>query len=163
MTDNKSPSKYLYYDTLEWGCRTLAARIQLSDLVFDCILAVTGNGLFVAHLLSQFLNIPEVWTIGLEVEGDERPYIHVPNPMIFTGRTVLIVDFLAKTGRTLQQVEKLFSVSRPKVSTASAVFYWCRSSYVPDMSPNFYVEELQEEVYLIFPWTKRLERKENNV
>ncbi len=144
--------RYYNYTDLDHRCRLLALTIQHTKREFDCLLAIAGDGLFVGHLLSQYLHIPKVWTIGIGKEADARSCLYVPNPLFFTTRNVLLVDLVSRTGKTLEQAASFLVQD---TSVTRAVLFWLSLCYTGETPPEFYSEDIGEDMSFLFPWTKR--------
>ena len=144
---------YLSYDNLDWGCRMLATQLFRDKAEFDCILAVTGDGLFVGHILSRFLKIDEVWTVGVEKKGKERLFSFIPNPLFFSTKRVLIVDMTCETGETFKTISAFLEKGRPE-NIKTAVLY--SSAFLQGRHVDYVFEFLTGKMStFIFPWTKR--------
>lgn len=147
---------YLTYDNLDWGCRMLATQLFREKKEFDCILTVTGEGLFVAHILSQFLKISEVWTIGLDAKT--REFFYVPNPVLFVGQHVLVIDMACDTGEQFTLIRE-FLTRRGTLypeSLTLAVLFAPSSIKEQTEKPDYVFEYLAGDMpTFIFPWTKR--------
>ncbi len=158
MDTNKETTRVVNYDALDFMCRRLAMKIKGSKEEFDCILAVSGGGLFVAHSLSHHLDIPEVLTIGLEYpsRGERRLFTHTPNPFFLIERDVLIVDIMSETGTTIKQVRNFLHFQNCGHRRTAVLFSFTWDNCLSwENLPDFCVEHSKEPIKLIFPWTKR--------
>lgn len=155
MNDNNENIVRQSYDGFDFDCRLFADKLLHSGNFFDAIVAVTGEGLFTGHLLSYYLNIPEIWTIGVDKKDEDRPLLFMPNPMVLSGKKTLIVDFVAKTGSTLSQVKRLLSprvYPDTKLMTA-AVFIYQDTEIIPDL----YLKRLDENLEFVSPWIVKVQ------
>ena len=104
------------------------------------------------HILSRFLNIDEVWTVGVEKDANNMCFSFIPNPLFFSTKRVLVVDMICETGETLKTISSLLEKGRPE-SIKTAVLY--SSSYLQGQI-DYVFEFLKGPMpKFIFPWTKR--------
>jgi len=152
QNDLDVPVVYYSYEDLDHKCRLLAMSIQQTRKYIDCILAVNGDGLFVGHLLAQYLHLSEeVWTMGIDKNSEARSLLYVPNPLFFAERNVLVVDLVSRTGKTLEQATRFLR----NISVTRAVLFWLSQCSIVDTPPDYYAEDCREDITFIFPWTQR--------
>ncbi len=119
---------------LSWGDLVAAVRRvarQLRGRDFDAVVAVGVSGLIPAVILRELLGVGEFYVMVVKRYSDEKPprllaedpvVLQAPEPSSVRGKRVLVVDDLARTGRTLEAVrEYLLSCGAASVTTAVVV------------------------------------------
>lgn len=147
-------NKYLKVDwkEVELLCFELAMKIKESYKP-DVIIAIARGGLVPARILSDFLGIKEILTVGVEYykaveERKELPKLTYSLPNGILGKRVLVVDDVADTGKSLDLVKRELGKFMPRDLKFATLFYkpWC------DFKPDFYAKETEK--WVIFPWEK---------
>lgn len=133
----------------------LAEEVRRSGFRPDVLLALGRGGLVPGRLLSDFLDIRELYVASVAFyrgvrEPGERPSIkHMPREEL-AGRHVLLVDDVADSGETLvEALEQVRGAGAKEVRTATLYYKpWSR------FKPDYYVATTS--AWVIFPW-ERLE------
>lgn len=139
-------SEHITYEQFDLECRRLANIIAKHGKP-KRLVAITRGGLVAASLLSQFLDIREIHTIGLAVYDDAHTRLEkvieyvMPDASIDSPDT-LFVDDLIDSGRTHKIIRERFPQSK------MAVIY----SKKPEHKLDYPAVEKYGEEWLIFPW-----------
>lgn len=139
----------LYHDILE-TCR----KIVWSGYKPDCLIAVARGGWVIARIVSDFLGVGEVASVGVKYYVDigktsEEPRLVQGLDGDLRDKNVLLVDDVADTGRTLN-FSKKYLVSLGAAEVRSAVPYrkpWSR------FTPDYYHRIVDK--WIVFPYEQR--------
>ena len=138
----------------------LADTIDLTekiDWTFDSIIAIARGGMTLAHLLGEYYDIREVYsinTIGYE-DTTKLESVKVFNvPELNEAKSVLIVDDIVDSGDTLIEVLKVLRQMYPAVIFKTASLFYKKSAKI---APDWYVQEADK--WIEFFWTEDIKRK----
>jgi hypoxanthine phosphoribosyltransferase len=158
-TGDMAPSEgSIRYDVVSWEhiydlAVKLAAQIDESGAHHDCIVGVSRGGLIPARLLSDLLNLKELYVMGVVyyLEAGRRagnPVITFPVQGEVRGRRVLLTDDVADSGDSLLVArEHLRQAGASRVLTATLYCKpWSR------LKPDFFAETT--EAWIVFPWER---------
>ncbi len=129
----------------------LAQNIISEGLETDLIVGILRGGYIVARILSDMLGTDNIGVVevkfykGIE-ERAERPIITQPLTVDVKGKSVLIVDDVVDSGRTLEIVTEQVRLRGAKSVRTAVLFYKPKSIIKPD----FYAQEVRE--WVVFPW-----------
>ncbi len=127
------------------------------DWKFDSIIAIARGGMSLAHLLGEYYNIREVYsinTIGYE-DTTKLENVKVFNiPELNKAKSVLIVDDIVDSGDTLVEVLKVLGQAYPNVDFRTAALFYKKSAKI---APDWYVQEADK--WIEFFWTEDINRK----
>jgi len=139
------------YDQLHTGCVEIADTISRGPIKFDYILGLVRGGTFPAMILSHRLGIPMIAAHYSSKSGAGDNKNHSNNlPALYNGQTVLIVDDIADSGKTLEEVFKYY-VLENKCVTFTAVLYYKEQDN--GIVPDYYWQKIPtESEWVIFPW-----------
>jgi xanthine phosphoribosyltransferase len=142
---------YYPYNEFRDDLKTLTKKI---DKEFDAIVPIARGGLTMAHLLSEYYNLREVFSINTIGYDDTQKLekIKIFNiPDLQNAKRVLIVDDIVDSGDTLLEVLKVLKREYPSVLFLSAsIFYKATAS----IEPTWWVKEAKD--WIDFFWTKDL-------
>lgn len=126
--------------------RELSGRITDDGFLPDVIVAVARGGWIPARILSNFLAVRTLVSVGTEYHDtgrkELRPY-QLPYPEL-RDRRVIVVDDCLESGRSLHYVGELLQSSN---EVRTAALYITKSTV---FMPNFFVRDLSEVPR--FPW-----------
>lgn len=129
---------------------------QKIDWKFDSIVAIARGGLSLAHLLGEYYNIREVYsinTIGYE-DTAKLESVKVFNiPELKDAKSVLIVDDIVDSGDTLLEVLKVLGKAYPSITFRTASLFYKKSAKI---APDWYVQNADR--WIDFFWSKDLNR-----
>ena len=116
----------------------LATNINKSGTTFDSIIGIAKGGLIPATMLAELLDIKTLISFGIRsYTGYEsgEPIVYQSLPDSYKpakGKSVLIVDDLADTGKTFEEVMKEVSHRQTDVQIITAALYYKpHTSHVP--------------------------------
>jgi len=129
----------------------VAQQLVNSNFIPNSLVGVLRGGWIVARLLGDYVGINEVGGLGIKFYrgvGDhfERPVITEPLTLNLKDKTVLIVDDVADSGRTLQLAVEFVKLYGPKEVRTATLYVKPKSITVPD----FYAAET--DLWIVFPW-----------
>jgi len=116
------------WDDFEEAAKKLAEKIKTSNRRITSVTGIPRGGLPLAVKLSHLLGIPYVRYPVYQVQAD-----------------VLVCDEIVDFGRTLKFHRD--KVCHPKTSFAS----WMIKSHTK-YKPDFFVEKVSKDVWVVFPW-----------
>jgi len=148
------------YEKLEWSkihqvAWDTAKKVIESGYKPDVIVGISRGGLVPAKLLSDFLQIKDVLTVkadhwGITATQDKKAHLAYGLDTDLSGKKVLLVDDVTKTGESMKLSKMHIEEKKPK-SIKTAVLYHMRDS---DYEPNFY-GAITHSDWIIFPWNYR--------
>lgn len=145
--------RYYPYEDFLADTKSLAQKI---DWKFDSIVAIARGGLSLAHLLGEYYNIREVYsinTIGYE-DTAKLESVKVFNiPELKDTKSVLIVDDIVDSGDTLLEVLKVLGKAYPSITFRTASLFYKKSAKI---APDWYVQNADR--WIDFFWSKDLNR-----
>lgn len=135
------------YDML----RSQAKKIRQSGFKPDIIVGVTRGGWVPARVLSDLLEIPNLFTVRVEfylgvAETRKEPVLTQRVSVVVTDKKVLIVDDVADTGKSLQLVRE-HVLQQGATETRIATVYRKPWSAI---KPDYY--ETETRCWVVFPW-----------
>jgi len=146
--------RYYAYEDFASDVKRLTEKI---DWEFDSIVSIARGGLCLSHLLGEYYDIREVYsinTIGYE-DTTKLDSIKVFNiPELNDAKNVLIVDDIVDSGDTLVEVLQVLHEIYPTVSFKTASLFYKKSARI---APNWYVQEA--DTWIEFFWTVDIKRK----
>ena len=147
--------KYYYsYEDFLVDTKDLTEKI---DWKFDSIITIARGGMSLAHLLGEYYDIREVYTIntiGYE-DTTKLESVKVFNiPELNEAKSVLIVDDIVDSGDTLVEVLKVLRQMYPTVIFKTASLFYKKSARI---APDWYVREADK--WIDFFWSADLNRK----
>ena len=130
---------------------------QKIDWEFDTIIPIARGGLSLGHLLGEYYNIREVYsinTIGYEdtLKLDNVKVFNIPE--LSEAKNVLIVDDIVDSGDTLLEVLNILCQAYPSVTFKVASLFYKKSAKI---APDWYVQEADR--WIEFFWSVDLNRK----
>ncbi len=143
--------KYYPYDEFINDLKELAKKI---DFDFDAIVAIARGGMTIAHMLGEYFDIREVFTINSIGYEDTKKLdkIKIFNiPELKNYRKILIVDDIIDSGETIIEVIKKIKEKYPHTQIkVASIFYKREAKYQPDFFVKF------ADHWIDFFWTKDL-------
>lgn len=143
----------LTYERFGVAVRQLADQIATAGERPDIVIAIARGGLVPAGALAYALGTKAAGTLNVEFYTDVHETLDEPvvlEPMLDTsalaGKTLLVVDDVADSGRTLALVTDLLSGHGAQVRTA-VLYTKPRSVIRPDFSWR------ETDLWITFPWS----------
>jgi len=142
---------YYSWQNLETDCRHLANDIKKDKVQYKQIIAITRGGLFVAGILSQFLNRVPIETISIHsYENKKRKDIKILNEKSSNEPTI-ICDDVVDSGITAKEVKIRYPNSK-------IVVLHYKSINKPVIKPDYFMEDTSD--WIIYPW--EINEKQND-
>ncbi|MFT7879634.1 MAG: phosphoribosyltransferase family protein [Sulfurimonas sp.] len=139
---------YYPYETFRNDLKVLAGKI---DQPFDAILCIARGGMTMAHLLGEYYDMREVYsvnTIGYE-DTEKNESVEVFNiPDLRSAKRVLLLDDIVDSGDTLIEVLKVLKENYPDIHFFTASLFYKKSAKI---APDWYVKEATS--WIDFFWT----------
>ena len=146
--------RYYPYEDFLADTKSLTQKI---DWTFDTIIPIARGGFSLAHLLGEYYNIREVYSINTIGYDDtiKLESVKVFNiPELGEAKNVLIVDDIVDSGDTLVEVLKVLRQAYPNVNFKTAALFYKKSAKI---APDWYVKEADK--WIEFFWTEDIKRK----
>ncbi len=129
----------------------LSLMIKGSGYMPDSIVAILRGGYIVGKLVSDFLGVEDLVVLGLmsygtRVGSGEEPVITYPIIRDLKGRSVLIVDDVVDTGKTLITARDIIRYYGAREVRTASLYVKPWSSVKPD----YYVGTTDR--WILFPW-----------
>ncbi|MDM5272636.1 phosphoribosyltransferase family protein [Sulfurovum sp. zt1-1] len=144
---------YYPYEEFREDLKILANKI---DKPFDAILCIARGGMTMAHLLGEYFDMREVYsvnTIGYE-DTQKNESVEVFNiPELKSAKSVLILDDIVDSGDTLIEVLNVLSEKYPEVTFMTASLFYKKSAKI---APDWCVKEATK--WIDFFWTVDLKQ-----
>jgi xanthine phosphoribosyltransferase len=128
---------------------------KLADMVKEynpeVILPIARGGLSFAHLLSEILNVRDIYCINsIGYEKDKKlDSIKVFNTPTLIEKRVLVVDDIVDSGETLKEVLKVLKKKNPTCEFKTATIFYKKNSTV---QPDFTLHEATQ--WIEYFWNK---------
>lgn len=141
--------KYKYFE-FKKDIKFLAKKIGTSKI--DAMVAISRGGFTAAHFLATLLENRNLFCINsLSYDGqiklDEIRIFNIPD--LSSYETVLIVDDIVDSGRTIEVILKILKDKFPNATFLVASIYYKKTACV---EPDFWVKEANE--WIEFFWEK---------
>jgi len=152
--------EYLSWQQIERIVELLAD--QMRDRTFDAMLAVTRGGLVPAGLMAYHLGIRNILVAAVEFysgvgrRADAPTFLQFPADPFLSGKTILVVDDIWDSGKTISAVKARVQAAGGNPVTA-VLHYKPEASLFPDQ-PEYYVETTNE--WIVYPWEPASESEE---
>ena len=130
----------------------MATHVQASEKKFDRIVTLAKGGWPMTRCLVDFLDVPEVASIGVKFysginERFERPHIYQDLPVSVGGERLLLFDDVADTGTSLKFTKHYLMEYRGVKEVTTATLIYKPHSII---EPDFYGSETS--AWVIFPY-----------
>jgi xanthine phosphoribosyltransferase len=146
--------RYYSYEEFLIDAKSLTQKI---DWKFDAMIPIARGGLTLAHLLGEYYNMREVYSINTIGYDDtvKLESVKVVNlPELGEAKNVLIVDDIVDSGDTLVEVLKVLHQAYPEVTFKVASLFYKKSAKI---APDWYV--CLADSWIDFFWSVDLNRK----
>jgi len=139
---------YYRYDEFLHDSHELIEKI---DWEFDTIIGIARGGLTLSHLLGEYYNIRQVYTINTIGYDDTQKLestqlFNIPN--LKEAHNILIVDDIVDSGDTLELVLGTLERQYPMATFKSASLFYKPTATI---QPNWYLKEATE--WIDFFWS----------
>jgi len=141
-----------YYSYENFREDTKKLLVQIEDFEAEAIVGIARGGLTLAHCMAEGLNLREVQTLRTELYDDtcKRDEMTLLSSCQFQDKKrVLVVDDIADSGETLQEVMRHLEFTHKNIEFKSATLFYKKTSVY---EPHFWVSEAQN--WIEFFWEK---------
>lgn len=137
-----------------------AVASELKDKYFDCIVCIGRGGMIPSRLMSEYLNIKEIYFIPTHY--DKNGNVVINNNIDIDQldqKSVLVVDEVYTTGKSITAIYNYIFDNIEEVEVTNCVGWFNeKSKNKPDVWGKLYNGETQ---WLIFPWEYTLNGEAN--
>ena len=143
------------YNVLSWKKNyehliKLAKKVNESRFKPEIIVGISRGGLIPSRIISDLLNNPNLASVRVEFykyskKKRNEPKITQPISTPIEGKTILLVDDVADSGKSLHLVYEHLLKKAKEIRTLT-IFYKPWSCILPD----YYIKETR--AWIIFPW-----------
>jgi xanthine phosphoribosyltransferase len=142
--------KKIYYPYSEF-IDDLKELISKIDVEFDTIVGVARGGLTISHLLGEYYNIRDVFSINSigyidDIKLDSVKIFNFPD--LNRSRVILVVDDIVDSGDTLIQILEKLKGRYQNLDIYTASIFYKESAKI---KPDFFVKEARE--WIDFFWS----------
>lgn len=139
-----------YYGYTEYlsDCKQLTAQIKGE---FDAIIAIARGGITLAHMLGEYYDIREVYTINTIGYNDTEKLdqVEIFNiPDLKQAENILVVDDIVDSGDTMKLVLQRLSKHYPDCNFRSATLFYKTTAVI---KPDWHVRYAEE--WIDFFWS----------
>jgi len=142
------------WDYMDGLCRRVAEQIKDDGFEPDIIVALARGGWFAGRLLCDLLGLDDLTSLKIEhyvgtakQTGEVKIRYPLPDESV-KGKTVLIVDDIADTGKSLMTAKShVETLEADDVKTATLQLL-----YTSKFTPDYFGEYMEEWAWVIFPW-----------
>ena len=131
-----SEKLYYSYDDCITDCKSLIPSINTYNP--DAIIAIARGGMILAQLISEAINLRDIYTINCISYDEEKKFqeVEIFNiPDIKDKKTILIVDDIIDSGETMNEVIKIFKQKYPNIDIKClSIFYKDTAIIKPDFA-----------------------------
>lgn len=151
--------EYVSWQQIETMVERLARAAQTQS--FDVLLSVTRGGMVPAGMIAYHLGIRNILVAavqfysGVGQRSDTPSFLQFPADPFISGQTVLIVDDIWDSGKTIAAVKSRVLAAGGTPVTA-VLHYKPKASLFPDQLPEYYAEET--DAWIVYPWEPESER-----
>ncbi len=153
VTFSPDPITYIApsWEELQQAAFLLSKQLLDQGKRFDRLITLAKGGWPLSRSLVDYLNIPEVASIGVKFYQGintryDKPVIYQDLPVAVKGERVLLFDDVADTGESLVFTRNYLQQQGVADITTATLFYKPRSKYMPD------VFGAQTESWIVFPF-----------
>ena len=139
---------YYSYDLFVKDTQLLVDKCR--DFEPEILLAVARGGLTLAHLMSQAMDMRNLYTLNsIHYEGDLKlDTFNIFNiPDVSHAKKVLIVDYIVDSGETIREILKVLNKKFPNVEFRLATLFYKKTAV---LKPDYYIKEANQ--WIDFFW-----------
>jgi xanthine phosphoribosyltransferase len=159
MNNDENQKVYVSYSNFKYDILQLARKIRSHKI--DSIVGVSRGGLTITHFLSEFLDVRDVHSISSILYDDDKKLENIEIFNLPTFRenvsTVLIIDEIVDSGKTMSEILKVLNQKYPNIKFLFATIFLKSSA---SEQPDFYVHKTNK--WIEFFWSKDLEELKTN-
>jgi xanthine phosphoribosyltransferase len=139
---------YYSYDLFKEDTKELVKKSK--DYEPDVLLAIARGGLTLAHLMSEAMNMRNLYTLNsIHYEGELKlDTFNIFNiPDISHAKKVLIIDDIVDSGETMEEILKILKEKFPNVEFRLATLFYKKTAV---LQPDYSVREATQ--WINFFW-----------
>ena len=139
---------YYSYDLFVKDTQLLVDKCR--DFEPEILLAVARGGLTLAHLMSQAMDMRNLYTLNsIHYESDLKlDTFNIFNiPDVSHAKKVLIVDDIVDSGETIREILKVLNEKFPNVEFRLATLFYKKTAV---LKPDYYIKEANQ--WIDFFW-----------
>ena len=139
---------YYSYDLFVKDTQLLVDKCR--DFEPEILLAVARGGLTLAHLMSQAMDMRNLYTLNsIHYEGDLKlDTFNIFNiPDVSHAKKVLIVDDIVDSGETIREILKVLNKKFPNVEFRLATLFYKKTAV---LKPDYYIKEANQWIDFFF-------------
>lgn len=143
---------YYSYDLFKEDTKELVKKSK--DYEPDVLLAIARGGLTLAHLMSEAMNMRNLYTLNsIHYEGELKlDTFNIFNiPDISHAKKVLIIDDIVDSGETMEEILKILKEKFPYVEFRLATLFYKKTAV---LQPDYTVREATQ--WINFFWEEDL-------
>ncbi|WP_127500688.1 phosphoribosyltransferase [Actinoplanes solisilvae] len=160
---DSGPAQVSYtWDQIEDQAATVLRLIRRDGTAPDVVISVLRGGAVPGVLLAHLLGGPAMYAVRASTMRDERPRVRKDRLLVqgmdglpdLAGLSVLLVDDVVNTGKTLIETREQIMISRRPRALATACLVWDtvgpRGEVLAHCDADFYAERVH--AWVRFPW-----------
>jgi hypothetical protein len=157
MGMKRTPCKVVTWGEIEQWCEDITSQLSKHRSP-DVVIGLTRGGWVPARLVCDRLGIKDLFAVktehwGITASRDGEARLAQKLPVSVEGKSVLIVDDITDTGKSLALAFNHLMELRPSQVKSATLLHITHSSFVPD----YYSVEVPASkwTWFIFPWNRR--------
>ncbi|HLF06302.1 MAG TPA: phosphoribosyltransferase [Thermoplasmata archaeon] len=153
----RTPCRLVRWEEIEAWCDDITSRLR-QHRTPDVVIGLTRGGWVPARIICDRLGIKDLFAVktehwGITATQDGEARLAQKLPVTVEGKSVLIVDDITDTGKSLALAFNHLMEFKPAQVKSATLLHITHSSFVPDY---YSVEVPKEEwTWFIFPWNRR--------
>lgn len=151
---------YVSWDDYHHAIERLAAKVHASGFAFDQIIALARGGLRVGDMVSRIFNVPLAVLAtqsyfanadkSAEAQGELTIGQHMAKVNERLGESILLVDDLVDSGKTMQEVVEHLRHRYPGIKTVRTAVIWKKGCSV--FTPDYWADDLPDNPWIHQPF-----------
>jgi hypothetical protein len=151
---------YVSWDDYHHAIERLGAKVHASGFAFDQIICLARGGLRVGDMLSRIFNQPLAVLATqsyfanadktAEAQGELTIGQHMAKVNERLGQSVLLVDDLVDSGKTMQEVVEHLRHRYPGIQSVKTAVIWKKGCSV--FTPDFWADDLPDNPWIHQPF-----------
>jgi len=151
---------YVSWDDYHHAIERLAAKVHASGFAFDQIICLARGGLRVGDMLSRIFNQPLAVLAtqsyfanadkSAEAQGELTIGQHMAKVNERLGQSVLLVDDLVDSGKTMQEVVEHLRQRYPGITAVKTAVIWKKGCSV--FTPDYWADDLPDNPWIHQPF-----------
>jgi hypothetical protein len=144
----------LSWNDIEEMCRDISSKIRKKRIKPDIMVAVSRGGLIPGRIMSSYLKNRNLSVIRVQFyarqgERAKKPIIVEETNSNVKGRTLLVIDDVLETGKTLELVRDYFNDKGAKKVYLAVLI---KKNKKQRLKPDFYSRT--SDKWIVYPWER---------